>query len=274
MPTIDDLATTSDQVPAMPSRAGRAAWLTIGVILTVVTIATTTTTLWSRMAANAATITQNQEQTYVGQPANIVVNLSSGDVTIRRGPAGRVAVRRQLQWASNKPVIDERWDGHTFVISQGCPSGFLDPQCNVNYSLTVPAGVTVTAATASGNVQVAGITGALRLTSDSGDVGAANPVGTVTAQSASGNVTVSGARSSSVTARSDSGDVTLGFASVPGMVSADSASGNVIVAVPAGASYDVQAATASGNSNVNVPNTPGSPRLIHAHTDSGDVTVS
>jgi len=274
MPIIDDLATTRQEAPVPAGRAGRTAWLTIGVILTVLTIAVTIAGLWFRVAAKAAIISQNQDRTYTGQPAKIMLNLSSGDITIRRGAAGQVAVHRQLQWVHSKPIIDERWNGSTLVISQGCPNGFLDLRCNANYTLTVPPGVTVTATTASGNVQVADITGPLQLRSESGDVGAVNPVGDLTAKSASGNVTVTGARSGIVTATSNSGDVTLGFAVAPDEVSADSAAGNVSVAVPTGGSYDVQASTAAGNTSVRVPNNPHSPRLIHAHTDAGDATVS
>jgi Toastrack DUF4097 len=275
MPIIDDLATTGYQPPVPKTgRTGRTAWLTIGVILTVTVIAMTTASLWFRMAASSATVTQNQLHAYTGQPAKIVLSLSSGDVTIRRGPAGAVTVRRQLQWVHSEPVIDEHWDGRTLVVTQNCPSGFLDLQCNVNYSLTVPEGVSVTATTASGNIRVADVSGPLQLKSDSGDVRAVNPVGDVAAKTASGNVTISGARSGTVTAASDSGDVTLGFAAAPGEVSADSASGNVAVAVPAGDSYNIQASTASGNRNVSVPDDPGSLRLILARTDSGDVTVS
>jgi hypothetical protein len=275
MPTIDDLATTRQEAPAPAGSGGRAAWLTIGVILTVLTIAATTASLWFRVAASATTLTQNQEHTYTGrQPTKIVLNLSSGDITIRRGSAGQVTVHRQLQWTHSKPIIDEHWKGSTLTVKQDCRSGFLDVQCNLNYTLTVPQGVTVMATTASGNIQVADIRGPLQLKSDSGDVGAVNPVGDLTAKTESGNVTVSGARSGLVTAASQSGDVTLGFAVAPDKVSADSAAGNVSVAVPAGGSYQVQASTAAGSSNVSVPNNPSSPRLIHAYTAAGDVTVS
>lgn len=274
MPTIDDLATTRQEAPVPAGRAGRAVWLTIGVILTVSTIAATIFGLWFSVAAHGATLTQYQEHTYTGQPSKIVLSLSSGDITIRRGSAGQVAVHRQLQWVHSKPIIDEHWDGRTLVVTQNCPSGFLELQCNVSYSLTVPKGVTVMATTASGNIQVADIAGPLQLKSDSGDVGAVNPVGNLIAKTASGNVAVTGAQSGIVTATSDSGDVTLGFAVAPQEVSADSASGNVNVAVPTGGSYDVQASTAAGNTSVSVPNNPSSPRLIHAHTDSGDITVS
>jgi hypothetical protein len=274
MPTIDDLATTRREAPVPAGRAGRAVWLTIGVILATITIAGTIVGLWFSVAAHGAIVTQNQEHTYTGQPSKIVLSLSSGDITIRRGPAGQVTVHRQLQWVHGKPIIDEHWNGSTLVVTQNCPSGFLDLQCNVNYLLTVPADVTITATSASGNVRVADITGTLLLKSDSGDVGAVNPAADVTAKSASGNVTVTGARSGIVTASSDSGDVRLGFAVAPEEVSADSAAGNVNVAVPAGGSYDVQASTAAGNTTVSIPNIPSSPRLIAAHSDSGDVTVS
>jgi hypothetical protein len=297
--------------PARPHRGVRAAWLVAGAAVTVLVIGTTGFAFWhSPIARTTATYSAYQTQTYTGQPSAVMVRLASGDVTLRRGPSGRITVRRQLQWPDGKPVISQRWDGHTLRLTQACPTGSSNGNCNVEYILIVPSSVSVTASTGSGNVTVNGVTGRLDLFSASGDLaasGTSGPVsartssgnvtvngatgrldlfsasgdlaasgtsGPVSAWTSSGNVTVTGARSSDVTAETSSGDVLLAFSGVPARADGESASGNVMVFVPPPARYNVQAGTSAGNRTVTVAQDPASPRVIIANSASGDVTVS
>lgn len=261
--------------PAGPRRGARAAWLAAGAVVTVLAIGITISAFWhSPIARNTATHSAYQTQTYTGQPAAIMVQLASGDVTLRRGPSGRITVRRYLQWSDGKPVISERWDGHTLRLKQVCPTGLFNGNCNVEYILTVPSSVSVTASTESGNITVHGVTGRLDLWSASGDLTTSGTSGPVSARTSSGNIMMTGARSSDVTARTASGDVELAFSGVPARADGESASGNVMVFVPSPARYDVLADTSAGNRTVTVAQDPASPKVIIANSASGDVTVS
>jgi hypothetical protein len=260
---------------ARPRRGARAAWLVAGAVVTVLAIGITSFALWHNpIARNTATYSTPQTQAYTGQPTAIMVQLASGDVTLRRGPSGRITVRRQLQWSGGKPVINERWDGHTLRVMQACPRLLLNGNCNVKYILTVPSSVSVTASTESGNITVNDVTGRLNLTSASGDLAASGTSGAVSARTSSGNVTVTGAQSSDVTAKTSAGDVELAFSGVPARADGESASGNVMVVVPPPARYNVLADTSAGNRTVTVAQDPASPRLIIANSASGDVTVA
>jgi DUF4097 and DUF4098 domain-containing protein YvlB len=268
----EELATAGS--PARPHRGVRAAWLVAGAAATAFAIGTTSFALWHRtIARHMVTYSAYQTHTYTGQPAAVVVRLTSGDVTLRRGPGGRITVRRQ-QWPDGKPVISERWDGHTLRVMQVCPRGLLNGSCSVECILTVPSSVSVTASTDSGNITVNGVTGRLSLLSASGDLAASGTSGPVSARTSSGNVTVTGARSPDVTAKTSSGDVELAFSGVPARADGETASGNVMVFVPPPARYNVQADTSAGNRTVTVVQDPASPRMIIANSASGDVTVS
>jgi hypothetical protein len=272
MGITQELATAG---PARPRRGVRTAWLVAGAAITVFAIGITGFAFWhSPIARNMTTYSTHQTQIYTGQPSAVMAQLASGDVTLRPGPSGQITVRRYLQWSNGKPVISERWDGRTLRLKQACPTGLFSGNCNVEYTLTVPSSVSVTASTESGNVTVTDVTGRLDLFSASGDLAASGTSGPVSARTSSGNVTVTGARSSDVTAKTSSGDVELAFSGVPARADGESASGNIMVSVPPRARYNVQADTSAGNRTVTVAADPASPRVIIAHSSSGDVTVS
>lgn len=253
---------------------GRAAWLAGGAVVTILAIGGTAMGIWLGTGARALTHSATQTASYTGTPTRIVLRIGSGDITIKPGPAGRITERKRLQWASGRPLLTEHWDRHVLDIAQHCPGGFLGSNCGVSFWLTVPPGVAVSATTASGDIVVGGITGTLTLESSSGNVTAAGPVANVSASTASGDVSVTGARSADIVARSASGNVSLAFTAAPSVVNADTASGDVHVIVPPGASYDVQAAGVTTSPAVSVSRSASSPRLIVAHSMSGDVTVS
>jgi hypothetical protein len=164
------------------------------------------------------------------------VQLSDGNISIVKGPAGRIGVTRELDWSGAKPTIDEQWNGRALTVKPDCPSGFTD-SCAVNYTIAVPAGV------------------ALDLETDSG------------------NITAGGSQSPQTQASSDSGDIWLSFAGAPDSVYASSDSGNVTITVPRGGGYAVHPQADSGNTNVDIVQDPASPRSITAISDDGNIAV-
>jgi hypothetical protein len=215
------------------------AWLLAGLVAMITTIAIAGTSLWyltafqENMHLHAAT----QTVSYQGRPGLINVQLSDGDITIKSGPPGRVGVTRELEWSGGKPLPEERWNGHTLSIGQNCPDGGFDDNCTVNYTISVPPGVTLDLQTDSGNI-------------------------------AADNVRVAQAQASS-----DSGDVQLSFASAPDSVWASSESGNVTVLVPSGGSYAVHSQAHNGNSSVDVLSSATDRQSISAISDDGNITV-
>jgi hypothetical protein len=235
---------------------GRLAWLVTGAVVTVVLIASGCLPMWYLTSYQAKTYRLVQRASYAGQPAGLVVRLTSGDITVLAGRAGQVEVTRELEWSAAKPVIDESWQGHAFDIQQDCPTGLFDQTCAVNYTIAVPPGVTVSASTDGGTINVARLDGRLTLASQSG------------------GITVTGSRSAEVQASTYSGDVRLSFTAAPIFVRGDTLSGDVSIAVPLGKSYDVAANTAAGNQVIRVSQNPAAPQYISASTDSGNILVA
>jgi hypothetical protein len=222
---------------------GRLAWLIVGMVATVITIATAGTGLWVLTSYHPDTHTLHQTATYDiaqhgGRLTQLSVQLGDGDITIVSGPAGQVTVARLLKWATAEPIIDEHWDHGVLNIGQDCATGLFELGCSVSYRIAVPPGVPLNLSTGSGTI------------------------------------TAIGARAANVQASSGSGDIQLGFAAVPTQVNVQTGSGDVSVEVPPGASYVVSAAADDGNHDITVPDDPGAPRSITAESGEGNITIA
>jgi hypothetical protein len=234
---------------------GRVAWLVIGVVATVVTLASAGTGVWLLTSYRPEYHSQFQAEAYAENARSLSIQLDSGSISVHQGRPGQVRIVRQLRWTSGKPVITEHWRGQQLDVTTSCSSFQFGGTCLVNYTIAVPPGVSINAVTGNGTVSADDMSGQLDLTSYSGDV------------------TVTGARSAQVIASSDSGNVRLGFAAPPSYVQATTDSGNVTIEVPPG-SYSVKPTADSGNTAVTVDDDPASPRSIKAASDSGNVTVT
>ena len=213
------------------------AWLLAGVLVTVTAIGSASFGIWFSTGFQPDHHQARQSRIYPGTPSALTVRVSSGDVTVRPGQPGTIRVVDVLRWTHTKPSVSERWRGGTFEITQDCASGMLELSCNADFSIAIPPGVR------------------LDLQTDSGDI------------------TVTGSRAGTVAASSASGDISLAFDAAPGLVNAIAYSGNLTVAVPPGLSYDVLPIAASGNLTVTVPGDATAPRVIHATSDDGNVTI-
>ncbi|HYK53476.1 MAG TPA: DUF4097 family beta strand repeat-containing protein, partial [Candidatus Eremiobacteraceae bacterium] len=167
--------------------------------------------------------------------------------------------------------------------------------CSVSYELHVPAGAHVTVSSASGDVDVRGISGPVRVSATSGDVEIHDVGGQVSVQSSSGDITTSNLASSldaftasgDIDAKDLTGDASLGTDS--GSVDAsfdrmtavhqvrmNSASGDVSITVPRGAGFTIDASTSSGSmdSNLKLPiHERDSGATVHAQVGSGSTNV-
>jgi hypothetical protein len=222
---------------------GRLAWLIIGVVTTVITIATAGTGLWVLTSYHPKIQSLRQTATYDtaqhgGRLTQLIVTLGDGDITIVSGPAGQVKVERLLTWTTSKPIIDEHWDDGVLSINQDCATSLFGRGCSVSYRIAVPPGVPLNLSTGSGDI------------------------------------TAIGARSANIQANSGSGDIQLGFAAAPTQVNVQTGSGDVSVEVPPGASYVVTANADDGSTDKGIPDDPGAPRSISAESGEGNITIA
>lgn len=213
----------------------------------------------------------------------IIVSGGSGDVVVRTAAIAETRIKRVVRYRNTEPGPTYRLDGTVLHVDTDCGDN-----CNVSYDIEAPSGVAVTgelgsgdvsltnvAATDllvnSGDVTVAGATGAVKLETRSGDIAVRDVHGVTKLTARSGNITGTNVGGAALAADVTSGDIDLRL-SKPGPATVKSTSGDVSLLVPAG-SYQVRASVSSGDKDVTVPNEPAATILLDVHATSGNVTI-
>ncbi|WP_028922389.1 DUF4097 family beta strand repeat-containing protein [Pseudonocardia acaciae] len=200
-----------------------------------------------------------------------VTDAASGSIRVSPGSGQGVGVHRTVHYRDEVPPRpSQRVSGGVLTFDRGCEN------CYIDYELTVPASAGVTLGSASGDVDVRGVASADVRTA-SGRVTAESIAGGFSARTSSGDITGGGLGGGlgggEVRVDTQSGATELRFVAAPGSVTARAVSGDVRVTVPAGR-YRVEAATKSGQRQVDVPSDPASGARIAVESLSGNVTVS
>jgi DUF4097 and DUF4098 domain-containing protein YvlB len=149
----------------------------------------------------------------IGRDGRVSISNISGDIAVTAASGDEVsveAVKRvrgdQSQLASVRIEVDS---GPGRVDIRTLHDGRND-RASVDYTVTVPAGVTLDAHSVSGSIKVTGIRGSIRTETISGNVTATDTPRLASARSVSGNITVSGVTDGdSLTAGSVSGNVSV-----------------------------------------------------------------
>ncbi|NLT56320.1 MAG: DUF4097 domain-containing protein [Actinomycetales bacterium] len=269
-----DNPTTTDPRPVAPPAvrpaSGRGAWFALGAVVTVLAVAFAAVSAVAWLARQS----EHQHQVYRQRITRLVMDVDTGDVTIRRGGDGIVDVRRHLVWSWTKPEIEESWDGDTLRTRVRCPVITLGPGCGVDFAIQVPDGTAVELRTDTGDIRVSNLTSAgVTAVTDTGDVVVTNAGGTVKLRTDTGDIRASELTATEVTAVTDTGDVGLRFVRPPDRVVATVDTGDVSITVPQSDPYRVTSRTDTGKVTVSVANDPNAIRTIDARTDTGDVRV-
>lgn len=259
-------------VPAADPRPRRPnVWLILGAILTALVLFAGILTVAGWLGYR----TETEHQTYQAEGTDISIDLGVGDVIIRPGRAGVVAVTRQTSWSFQRPDLDERWDGRTLQVTGGCrvrPWTVLP--CGVTYTIEVPAEATVRARVSAGDITVDDVRGGLDLTASLGDIRVTGASGELRLHSSHGDVVASAITADAVEASTVTGDVWLTLSAPPRTVSAETSAGDVHVVVPRGETYRVEADAGVGDMAITVGQDVASDRSIVARTSAGDIDVS
>ncbi len=208
---------------------------------------------------------------------SVRIATDSGSVTIR--VADKTVVKRDVAHSRGEQPGVTHWVEGDVLVLDACKPKY----CTVDYSVGVPAGVSISGEADSGSVDIEGATsvnlkadsgnvtvrrvsGAVNVAADSGSVDLVDVGENVAVNAGSGNITVRGV-GGNATLRAESGRVEA--RAVGGSADVDAASGDVVVRLSAVGS--VRAHAESGSIDVGVPR--GRYRVIAA-TDSGDVRNS
>ena len=186
----------------------------------------------------------------------IVIAADAGDIRLHGTPGRAVHIRRHSRWLWRRPHVRTTLRGRTLEVRGDCPTPASFGHCAADLAVGVPPGVDVRVRAIAADVTATGLTGALDLHTDAGDVrgDALTPV--------------------TVAAATDAGAVDLRLRSTPVRLNAESAAGDVTVTVPAGGEYRVDASSAAGRVDVGgVLRNDHAVRRIVARTAAGDVRV-
>ncbi|MFJ6154852.1 DUF4097 family beta strand repeat-containing protein [Micromonospora profundi] len=224
------------------------------------------------------------DDTEAAKITNIQVRGGSGDVVVRgTGPDTEVRIKRVVRYQGGEPKARYEIKDSELILDSDCGN-----RCSVSYEVTAPPGVIVEGEGGSGNVDLSQV-GAVKLRWGSGEVRVAGISGAVDVETGSGNIELSEA-STSVRLRAGSGNVNA--RRISGATDAEAGSGNVTIEletqvsarvhtssgnatllVPSG-SYRVRTSTGSGETEVTVVNDPNSSVVLDGSTGSGNVMIS
>jgi hypothetical protein len=209
----------------------------------------------------------------------------SGDVMVKTSAINETRITRIIR-KNGDPGQSYRLDGSVLHLNTDCGMN-----CSVSYQIETPPGVAVTGTLSSGDIGLTGVasadvtvtsgdvnvhgaTGAVKIRATSGDIDVIGAGGPVTLQATSGNLRAIDVAGGPVTARVTSGDVQLKIDKATS-VTAEATSGNVQLMVPGGA-YQVHARAGSGDTNVGggIIADTASKNVLDLTAGSGDVTVT
>jgi hypothetical protein len=211
----------------------------------------------------------------VSGPVDLEVQTRSGNVTVRSGPAGSVAIHGKI-------FVGDHWlfgNRHTDVsdIEQRPPLrqegnsiriDYVDARdISVDYEITVPEETAIRShsgsgdqmiegtrgnvdvQTGSGDVKLARLTGEIRLQTGSGDVRALEITGPVRGSAGSGNIEVEEKGSGDVDLHTGSGNVSV--RGMEGALRAEAGSGDITAEGAQTGAWEIR--TGSGNVHVRLP---------------------
>jgi hypothetical protein len=192
----------------------------------------------------------------------------SGGVEVR-GQAGlsKVTVDRTIKYTSGQPKTDTyRVDDGVLVLTGECGDN-----CDVEYLVTVPAGLAVSGQTSTGHIELHNV-GPVDVTATTGSIDLVDVVGPVKAHTSNGSIEGTGLRGGAVQANTSNGSIELTLATAAD-VQARSTNGAIKLAVPSD-SYRVQTDTHNGHRKIGVTDDPSGKHTLDLNTDNGSIEVT
>ncbi len=270
-PSAQDQAAASSQ-PAR-RRGGRAGLIVAVVVLALVIL------------AGAGLLVLLVTGGAVGTPVHLAADAEAGSsvdvrvpnsaLRLESSPDAQVHVRADGSSLGATPTLEITTANGVTEVTGGCPNQWLG-FCSLTMTVALPAALSVTTDGVNGQIEVSGLTGALRLTTTNGAVETTGTLGRVEVHTTNGAVRVRDAGSRRVVATTTNGAVEVDFRDAPEAVEARSTNGSITVRMPeAGLSYRVDARTTNGNVDTgSIPSDPSARRTIIAQTTNGDVRVT
>jgi hypothetical protein len=201
--------------------------------------------------------TRSESHSYsVAEPLSAVrVDTAGFDIQVTAVDSPVVRVVEDTRFNRGRPrTSHEVREGELIVKGDDCANTIGYNVCDATFRMEIPRALVVTLHSDGGDVTVHGLSATADISTDGGAV------------------TADGVAWSSVTARSDGGDVRLRYTRPPNRVDAATNGGSVTVWLPR-AAYAVAAHTGGGKNTVRVSTDPASRHTISVNSDGGDVSL-
>ncbi|MFD7968898.1 DUF4097 family beta strand repeat-containing protein [Streptomyces clavifer] len=205
------------------------------------------------------------------------LTIDSGNSRVDVVPADvkQIEVTRRVDgWVVFGSGPDATWklEGGTLTLKVKCSA--VISNCDAHHEVKVPRGTALTVDADNGKVTASGFATPLKLSAGNGEVVVRDSSGPLELTADNGSVLAERVSGASVVARSENGEVTLGFSRVPDLVDTASDNGSITIGLPAsGGAYAVSASAANGEVHVDVPRSEDSKHVVKARSENGEVNV-
>jgi Putative adhesin len=242
--------TETKPATALPLTRGRRVALAIGVPLCLALTANTGLSIVANVGRGTVPLSYRVPVT----AGRVTVTASGGNVVLRQGSGRQASLVGTGSYSLVRPDVTERLAGGGAQFGYSCP--VPEGTCELNATLSVPAGTAVSVSTGGGSVSASGVSGDLALSTGGGGIQA------------------TGVAAAQVTADTGGGGISIVFTQVPRDVHVSTGGGDITIVVPPGnAQYNVHANTDGGNPSVSVPANSTSRNVITATTGGGGITI-
>ena len=181
----------------------------------------------------------------------INADAASVDLTAQDG-ATAISVTEKVRGGTTSKDVS----GTNAVLTSRCPQGInFGDSCRVEYTVTLPAKVTVDVEGAAGDISLTG------------------PLTNATVNTAAARITGKGLGAGTFKATTSAGQVDLTFAAAPSSVQVKTDAGQVTLTLPGADKYNVSANTTIGSQNISVDVDPTSAHRIDVTATIGSLTI-
>jgi hypothetical protein len=225
----------------------------------------------------------------VAQPVtSLVVRSYGGQVQVTAGQVSRVQVTETIMYdgGNRPPAVMQSVSGGRLVLSDpACGNS----DCSVDFSLTVPPGVTVGAATQGGPVAVSGVAGAnldsgggparvtriggpLSVVTGGGPLVLRGVAGPLHADTGGGTLVGQDVAAATATVTTGGGDAMVVFSTAPKSVKLSTDGGTAVLAVPGGP-YAVTADSGGGPESLAIATDPAARPTLTVTSGGGPLRI-
>lgn len=226
----------------------------------------------------------------VPQPVtSVIVQSDGGQVQVTAGQVSRVQVTETIMYdhqADGPPAVAQSVSGSRLSLSD---PACADSDCSVNFSLTVPFGLTVSVITQGGPADVSGVAaanldtgggparvsligGPLTVSTGGGPLVLRGVTGPLRADTGGGTLLAQDVASATATVTTSGGSAVVTFAAAPDSVSVSTDGGPVMLAVPGGP-YAVAADSDGGPQSVGIATDPAARPTLAVTSGGGPLRI-